>query len=603
MQNASLNWRAVFESVNPESVIYAQIKFTTGAITEGTNLFTFCSGGAPYTVAGGAPPASLTGLPGIAVELNPASRTITVGGATVEFMDDRTLRDLLAVPQYLKNKMLVLSVGARTMQLADFLPLGTFVIADLKTTPGAIFLTLKDLRSLPAGAKLSPSPSTNFPCQHPLENIQTFLSAAGTTNFDTSLNPSSWGPNNIGHFNTSRFATAYVADPVTNPLICASFDGGVTSDMDLRQAVADMERLLGGALICDELGLWRFRRFDPTAAIADPVTWDANEIKSCDMMETWNEHYNQMNFTYAGGVASSPLAWVAASQPAFKNTPSFTIWDDASANRYIVAGVDSTARFAAPPVTTSWLNGVAQMTTNTGGTGAVTFQVSHAAQFGFCGARYTGLLGPPAVVADFVNARPSWAAPSATQPVWLRITGTFGAARPQEIVRVESITYTDVALNADRDHLGHYRPTYLNFVVTAPHRALMGSSAFDWLQIINNSPSSSPVVVEDITIPVYLYQSLIPRAKDGIAKARVVTSTRKQPVQLGDFVSVSDPRIVVLGYQAGDPSLKWEVVRKCSYLIDRNPRIEWILALASNPRAAAASTDLALTNNWFGYGI
>src|SRR5262249_38777767 len=150
------------------------------------------------------------------------------------------------------------------------------------------------------------------------------------------------------------------------------------------------------------------------------------------------------------------------------------------------------------------------------------------------------------------------------------------------IVRAVAVAIVDGTY--DQDHLGLARPTNLNF--TIDQRGLFNTAPVDWSTA---HITGGTIAVEDITIPVMLFQNLVARANYGIVKLKAVTYARKQPVQLGDLLSLNDRRGALPGYGNIDPVVKWEAVRKSPFLLDANPRIEWLLALALNPKAPARS--------------
>jgi hypothetical protein len=586
--------------------VLAQIRTSAGPWNDGTNQFPFASAIAPTWNPSTFPPASVKDLTGLTAELDPVTRTLTLGQGALKLLPDGSVVDLMgnnASPVYLKNKLCYVFIGPPDFGGNFVLPYGVYVIANVLTDPsdGGLTIILKDPKNLPEKVQLQPTRSTgstpgnaNWPCKHPLEHYQRLLSLTGISSsyFDASLNASSWS-GSLGHLNCSRFVqstcTNSTGGAATSP---TSFDGGITSEFNARSAAQELEKIWGGSIYWDETGVWKARAWNAGASVVD--TWTLDDIDELEMVDNFDEiHFNQFSFTYAASLKSNAIDWVqgATPNPNLPNrAPNLVLQDNNSITRYTTffdgSGVYPTS------LDSAWLNGVAPATSFAGGVGnGATIVVWHAPQFGFCGCRCDG--GANGAAASI----PAWAQLSNSQLAYLRITGHVTNFH-QEIVTANAAAFS---VNADQDDIGLFRPDHTTF--TLNQRALFGTTAENWANDIANMVTPAQVAVEDITIPVMLYQNLVARAKDGLPKVRATTvGIGKCRIQVGDFVSLpKDKRLQFTGYNGGDPSLAWEVLRKETYILDGHPRIQWLLGLVANLATAQSANNQSPKDYWFSF--
>jgi hypothetical protein len=601
-------WDSRFKSAATQVAVLAQLRTATPPFNDGFNQFPFSSwlvlAWNPSTI----PPASIRDVAGLTAELDPVKRTLTLGQGSLKILPDGSVVDLTAPvsgsPIYLKNKLCYIFLGTPDANSNAVLPYGVYVIANMLTDPsdGAITLILKDPKNLPEKVDVPPSASAaallgtqDWPNQHPLEHLQRALTLTGLSSayFDSSLTPSTYA-GSLGHLNCSRFThSTCVSTTGGGPTNASTFDGGFTSSFNVRQLIQDLETVWGGSVYWDETGVWKARAYNSGSPAVD--AWTLDDIDELEMLDNWDEtHFNQMNFSYASGAGGSAIDWLNTGRVPFGNVfsaPMLTLQDSNSIARYTTffdgSGVYPTS-FSSP-----WLNGLGPGLAFAGGVGAgATIQVWHATLFGFCGCRC-----PSGVNGAAATPPPAWAQLGANQHAYLRITGQNGGFFNQEIVRSSAVAFSN---NGDADGAGNFFP--FNSVFTLDQRGLFGTTPENWFLDITAAPApDNQVCVEDITIPVLLYNNLIPRCKDGLPKVRATTvGIGKARIQVGDFVNLpKDRRVQVLGYNGGDPSLLWEVLRKETYIFDGHPRIQWLLGLVSNPITAAAANNVAVRNIWF----
>lgn len=489
-------------------------------------------------------------------KLDRQARTVSVGQVTVSFADDGWLYDL-AQRYLLPGRLVTLSLGFPDDAEADYQPFYKGLIHDILPRGGTnIDLVCKDMTSALNDVKIT----GHWTGMHPIEVIadicQNFAAIPAAMIDYTSMDPTLYPT--ISHFSVSRAGKSAIY-PWYNKEVTQE------SEIPALEVINDLLVLIDGILAPDENGVYTLRIFDIDAGMVD--AWTSDDIADLEVLESWGDTIkNQITFTLDGTNADTGGANHAAS---------YTGADETAQAAIATPGV--AARVRSIQFSTEWLNGVQTpgwsspvVTATTIRFGVVNAQGSllwgllpTIQGLGFCGTSVD--------VADrrVLTTPETWRQLNAAE-------GRYGyLLMGKEIVRVrEPVTFSGAPTSSDE--YGDIWWGYVTFTIDQRN----------W----KSTPSWTGGNITDITIPVYMAQAYLDRFGYGAARVRVWTPLSKRAVQLGDFVSITDPIPLLYGsaIRGVDSTTAWEVTAKDEDILGDAPGVWWELQFVRTGTATAS---------------
>lgn len=526
-------WVRAFSRDGVEPVYLVRIFLDPAGATEGVDFFTFA------THHGFGYPASVADLRPFAFELDPVTRAFRVGATSVLFRDDgdRALREIM-VNYRLRNKLVEIQLGAADLAVADFEPIARLMIANApKPGGGPISLELVEplmmLRELDLSGSEALQGTGGWINYHPLELVEELLVRGGLTDLysTASLDPSNY-TSSFSHWNLSR-SNKQIPNVQLNTGL-----RGTANAFDMLQ---ELLVVLGGSFLPNAAGVSSFQAYDPTAGVQR--TWTEADVgASVKQEDTYGNIQNKLTVTFGR----------SEYYPVFQHTRR----DDESVAAHATAGVTS-GEIAGESIDTPWLNGIAYHRDVSGiPLGATSIIVRFAGIAGICGCHYLGN----------VHTRPAWAEPSASRPVYLKISRAGDPSSVPEIIRVEDIVQSGLTTVTADDAKTYLRD--LEFVIAA--RGELGTTPTFW------NPGEIQHVA-DITIPVELARRRLERFSNGCPVVTCRTSLRHMDLSVGDFVALVDPEIVGYKLDGSDAGDTWEIIKKQVDPLGDLPGIDWTL--------------------------
>lgn len=493
-------------------------------LTSGSDVFRFTSGHCGqfrYSPA-------IVSTSELSAKLDVITRHQEIGEFSVS-IDYDVLKPVL-VNHRIKGMKAEVYLGARSLAESDFTAMQYFggrIEAIEVVDTAQINLVCTDTLAvlarweIPAGAWLG---------LHPLEMMLEIIELAGV---DTSLIDTSAFAYTVlhPHWNVSRSIGGMLTNDGEYAVITRTKQKSAGEHLD------GLSELLNGQLSVDEAGKITFAAFDASATPAHHFTEDEYTDFQQKHIEDWLRNRIIVNF--------------------YNRHKTYQIDDTASQTSYAFPGTSE--RVFTETVETPWLNAVALLAEDITDV-APSFDIYGPGVSMFCGA----------IVPD------TW--PAVSQVAGRKITTTnYGYVQiDDEIMKVTSLVISEteyVDMHAWNDansgtthaELG-YKPIRATLTVVrgqlgttkATHDA---ANADTW-----GSSATSPIVPSlcfDITIVVAMAQELLARFSNGMDTIEFRAISLKHVVlQVGDLITIINPRYVAFGKDGLTSSNKWEIISK-----------------------------------------
>ena len=485
---------------------------------------------------------SVSSVSPLGSKLDPINRTSTMGEASVLFVDDGVLRDILSSTRF-KGKKVAISIGEESLEEADFAPYFTGTINDVKPSGGLIELILVNTFGF---LKQKIIKNQSFTMLHPLEVMEKIFEKAELSSdlYDaTTFDPDEYATT-ISHWNVSRGGYNLI---------------GASSAIQEENAFAlinELAHICQGTVVPSEDGKLSFSLYDSSAASLD--TWTADDISKFSQDTSVSEYYNKIvirfqfikegetyarTITHTNTASSEACAWPG---------------DD---DKELVFDFD-----------TKWLNSMSMLWESLD---AADTECTISGLLGncFCGMRQQGTESEP----------------NPNRKVYLLVaTESQGSALPtkQEVIECDGITLDqDVWVSPADMNIWQSDSFFVGSAIALKSSydisAIGGRKYFDpgttstGLDFTNLSRT----YVYDLTIPVYLSRQIIERLSEGLCVISLTTNLSKYAFQIGDLITIEEPEFLTFGSN-GATTDKWEVIEKN---VDINAgKIKWGLSRVSS---------------------
>jgi len=305
---------------------------------------------------------------------------------------------------------------------------------------------------------------------------------------------------------------------------------------------------MNGHLIVDENGQAKFGIFDSTASAADD--WTERDIIPGSFRQESLDTNIVNRIVYHFGRWAGSKDPVGAMQ--FDHT--------ASQSTYAFPGASD--RILTKEFTTNWMDFSGWLYEDITADGT-TIKVSDGFLWNFSG-----------------NRSDAWAAPSATQPVYLMLDSLWTPdVHTAEIVSCESLTReTDTPVQ-----FAYVEPNTGVATTVGPFCGRLTYNnctrgEFGTTKVVHTRAECR---VYDITPIVKTTLTILGRFANGCPIITLDTHLDKMRYQIGDLVTVTWPKYMSYGLDGIDDSTKWEIIHKQVDATARPPRINWKLALAA----------------------
>ncbi len=536
-------------------------------------------------------PPSVHDVSSVASELDVITRTVTIGGVEITFANDGEMTTLASTKRLLGKRVdVALAALDDAINLLSpeptpnpvvaesvFETIGTYVIREvLPNADGTVTLSCDDLWALLGSRPIS----AHFVAMHPLEIIKWILDTADVppAMYDaTSLAPATWPT--ISHITVSRTLTALPIE----------IDRRVVST-PAATLVNELAFLLGGTFAPGADGVFAFVPYDGTAASDRDFT--ANDIVSCEQIATSDLAANRIEIGIGESRRSIPQQVSLggnppAAQTTYELNASVAHWVEDTVAQTNAAFFDQMSNVIGRQLSSDWLNGAAVIDRATPGQsigiagqsrnlfilGDTSIDLVYAALNGFAGARFDRAAGTGAWT---VNTD---AQLSGTRLAYFLIEGPamIAAGGVPTLGHREILSCNLVAASAvGWQRAGEPNPVMSPNITTQDNRVpfistytiaargLFGTTA-PAVWFVGNYPGQSIVApsarVWDITAAVRLADLHLTRFANGLPIVRLHVPLRNADLQLGDFISFIDDRVLFYGHNGVTNNVIWEVTR------------------------------------------
>jgi len=374
---------------------------------------------------------------------------------------------------------------------------------------------------------------------------------------------------------------------------------GLNHPTSAHQIIKDLMLLVGGGFRPKADGKWELSRYDSARAVDRNLTLDDCTF---EVVSTFEELKNEVVFR----LMNRRGTWGAEYQ----------VRDDTAAGNYAMNGA-SDGRYSME-AGSWWLNANGMMwqptplPTPQPGHGylltdaSTHYQVQYGAPTGFCGVAIDHTRGGTTITSgrEISASKPAYHMIRATRyNAHARVDDGIGGSAAPEIIKVDEAT----VVGTDVEGVGVHLRTISAAAGTAARYATLryaknlrfkiagrsqkgttkpstgwamrgpGSHAVSWM---------GPEVV-DVTIPVAIATDMLERHSNGLPRARMRTNLSQYDLQIGDFVTVTEPHY--LNYQAdgADSTVVWEIVRKETDALGDSPGIDFELVFVRDSVAPA----------------
>lgn len=344
------------------------VSFELRKMSDGTTgLFDFVSGDKTFIDSDGISaagseviaPASVVSVGAVSAELDVNRRSTTLGDVDISMVDDGAIRDLIDT-YYFAGKKATLRLGLHGWSVSDFETVGVYTVDEITPAPGGITFQCKEVGAEWRGRSIQ----CDFASWHPLECIQIILEDCGVHR--TAYNAESLWPEQyagIHHWVVSRAATDFDAW------------GGTKQDTSLRGAesaqsmIDDLVELCGGMFSPGADGAYRYKHYDPTAAVVDTI--GAGDVGEFAQVETWGNVFAAVDFTHAAAATttkeSTKTPTTTPGGVTYNRITDYTsgaglgTWRAVDKNSRLAFGIQQGIKERTLELESKWCNGMARM--------------------------------------------------------------------------------------------------------------------------------------------------------------------------------------------------------------------------------------------------
>lgn len=500
-------------------------------------------GGAREFVTGSGPlfgaPASVAYVSPHGTSIDPWTRALSISERHVRMRLDEPTLDMLST-EHVAGCRIEIYLGTATLPRARWVREWWGQILDAVPEGNAVTVRAGDIGSMLRGTEIRGS----WVAQHHLDIVRDVLTRASAptelyddATFDPRLYPA------FSHWALSRAGLDGVnVDPETP-----------TPNMNAWTAIQELVGMTGGALRFDERQRLRFEPWDGGKA---PVRhWTADKISNFRVVEIAGNRADELVLEFGRVPGQEPSTYRSRVPGA------------AALHRFEGHG----ERPASKKITLPWVHGRAEFSADIAEL-ATSLTIYEAERNGLCGFRY----------ATFGQPQRAWDAVSAERRAYLLIE--------QEIVEVFSIT----SVNGQSFHSAQpvgpggviapvYYPLNLEATITVA-RGMFGTArvAHPWAR--------SEGLVTDVTIPIWMARDRA-RFAHGAAVVEFDVPLTELDVELLDFVTFDQPRLVFPGCRGADSTHVWEVIGQTVDEGSSTPSIHVVLLYAYNLKPTGQPVD------------
>jgi hypothetical protein len=501
-------------------------------------------------------PATIVGVGTVASEVDPLSREPSASECVVE-VQDAWIRPIL-VNNRLKGKKATLKIGFTDTAEADFLALFAGPIEEINPKggkdSGIVSISVQDVFTVLEKSDVAAWFFNLHPLQALYDGSHGVLDKIGWPDIDTtSFDPTTATySSTISHFVVSRIEDVFVqAKPA----------------LDI---VKELCSLMNGQLVQNEAGDIGFKFFNASNAAVDDWTIDDFIPGSFEQSELDENIINRVSIKFGTNINRN--------QNTYTLPPIvFQIDDTDSQSAFVYPG--QSERVLTYELETPWLPIYHNKILFNGSL------LIGASAISYCGTQphcWCGTRGSEPGPQDATSTI------SATRKAWFLIKNYHSTAfqdTTTEIISCETLTPLANSICASKDNAAIKWRGYVG--LSNINRAQLGTSEIDH---IDNDAMQS-IWLTDITIPVYLAQSLLARFKYGCPIIKLSTPINKFAVQQGDFVTLTTPDFLAYGTDGLTSAIKWEVVGKEVDPLGTPPMIRWTLAKAGADTTTTTKGD------------
>lgn len=512
-------------------------------------------------------PELVMGITPVNQKLDPWSRAAQAGDLSVRLRDDRAgfVRSI-CTGYRMKSKKVTVKWGFDTLDPAtQFAPIGIYLIDDVLPEEGIITINCVDALSAAADQMVY----VGRVSLHPLEWIEEIATAAGIDSGlidSTSLDPSTYTA--ISHFAITRTNFKFSSDSTTRHYQRGRAMGSGKQSDDKRSAftmIAELGQTVNGSVIPLEDGKISFLIYDETTAAV--AHWTADDIISVQQKETYSNLVNKLTIGYNSNVFNDI-------QNISYGRLEHVVEDTTSQTNYAYPGASD--RIIEEAISAEWCNSAAMLHTTITDSYTGDVVIGYGIM-GFCGTNQFN--------AGVTQSAWCKGSSSPSRPIYLRIDNEIVKALFWKSgVGSGSVKTYDPTTDTTTNYTVYFSAT---IEITA--RAQLGTTAAahtGWADLADTNIFKAGRVY-DVTIPEYMARKRLERFSNGVGILEVETHLSAYKVQIGDFVTVTDPDFLAYGIDGLDNTVKWEVIGKEPDF--ESMVIKWTLAQVVTPATLDSS--------------
>lgn len=540
MLSLNANWLTAMKKARPEIRVLLNLTTAVGVTHQ------FLSGLSSIFHK----PTSLKDCTAITTEIEIPDRKPQVSSVTANLEMDQKVSDLV-VNNYLRGKKADLLIGEASLAEADYEEYITGAVDDAVPINNAknLRLNIKDVPKYLLDANVA----GYWIGQHPLEVAYNILTRAGVPS--SQITTADFTPANFTTISHFVISSGYYAGAGQNAVVIGHAPVP-TPALFLLGAIAEV---LDGMIWIDELGKFRFTRFDAAGSLARTLT-DPDDIMELVQVDSVGKLYNR----------------ITVESHYYPPTDYF-------AERYEQNDEDSQANYAWPgesekiieyKVQDQWSRSGAHLEVAVDAV-ATTIKL-YGYVHGFAGTRWPGF---PA------GSQPADAVLSGGRLGYIKIDDEIMECTAVSVNNTQFSRYSQLDF-ATGNSVVIDVPYHITYTVV---RGRKGTSA---------AAHAIDAQAIDLTLSVYLADSLLTRFCNGAPVIEITTSLRHFDLQLGDLVAVVSSRYRAYGKSALTSSTAWEIIGKDVVIFGDEPHIKFTLAWATDSAAPSPTVQPRSKKPW-----